>query len=516
MDEISTLLLVSILVFVFVLSFVLGLSLANIHAIRRNKKLKQGTEAAYHEAQSILEKSKKESDTLKKEAILEGKEEAHKLISQAKREAKELQLEIQSREKRLLQKEDTLDKREKDVVSKEKETEREKLEAAETLKQAKQTLEKIANLTEDEAKRHLFSEVEKEIKIDAAKIIREYEIKIKEEVDRRAKEIITLAIQRCAFDQARETTVSVVSLPSDEMKGRLIGREGRNIKAFESLTGVDLIVDDTPEVVVISCFDPVRREIARLSLEKLILDGRIQPTRIEEIVEKARTEVDEKIKEVGEASALKVGISGLHPEIIKLLGRLQFRTSYGQNVLQNSIESALLAGMMAQELQVDTQLAKRAALLHDIGKAVSHETEGPHAIIGAELARKYKEGKGVVHAILAHHEDEEPLTIEAVLVQVADAISGGRPGARGDTLEQYMKRLRRLEEVVTTVSGVEKAYAIQSGREIRVIVKPEEVDDNLCALLARDIAKKIEQNLDYPGHIKVTVIRETRAIEYAK
>lgn len=499
-----------------ILSFLLGISLTNIWIAYRRKKLKIKTEAAYKEAQNILEKSKKDAEVLKKEAILEGKEEAHKLISQAEKEIKERREEIKEIEKRLLQKEDNIDKREKEIIQREKSVENAKQEVDELLLRAKQSIEKAAGLTREEAKKLLLSDIEKEVRQDAAKIIREYEIKIKEECDRRAKEIIALAIQRCAIDQVTETTVSVVPLPSDEMKGRLIGREGRNIKTFESITGVDLIIDDTPEAVVISCFDPIRREISRIALEKLIADGRIQPARIEEVVEKARAEVEERIKQEGENAALKVGITGLHPEIIKLLGRLHFRTSYGQNVLQNSIEAALLAGMIAGELGVNVQLAKRAALLHDIGKAVSYEMDGPHAVIGADLARRYKESKGVVHAILAHHGDEEPQTIEAVIVQMADAISAARPGARGDTLEQYLKRLQKLEEVATTVQGVEKAYAIQAGREIRVIVKSDEVDDNTSSLIARDIAKKIEQNLDYPGYIKVTVIRETRAIEYAR
>ena len=377
-------------------------------------------------------------------------------------------------------------------------------------------LERISGLTAEEAKEILVDNIKREAEQEAALIVKEIERDAKENAERKAREIITYAVQKCSADHVAETTVSVVDLPNDEMKGRIIGGEGRNIRALETLTGIDLIIDDTPEAVVISGFDPIRREVARLALEKLISDGRIHPARIEEMVEKSKKEIEQKIKDDGEQAAFETGVHGLHPELIKLLGRLRFRTSYGQNVLKHSIEVAHLAGIMAAELGADVKIAKRAGLLHDIGKAVDHEVEGPHVVIGEDLARKYKENKAILHAIGAHHGDVEPQTIEAVLVQAADAISAARPGARRETLESYIKRLEKLEEISNSFEGVEKSFAIQAGREIRIMVKPEVVNDNSIILIAKDIVKKIEDELEYPGQIKVNVIRETRAIEYAK
>ncbi len=455
--------------------------------------------------------------------LLEAKEEIHRQRSELEREIRDRRAELQRLEKRLIQREEALDKKNSQLELKDdalnkkaKEIQMLQQEIEQLYKKEIQELERISQLTIDEAKNLLLKEIENDVKHDAAIMIKEIEQKAKEEAEKKAREIITSAIQRCAADHAAETTVSVVNLPNDEMKGRIIGREGRNIRTLETLTGIDLIIDDTPEAVILSGFDPIRREIARIALEKLIVDGRIHPARIEEMVEKAKKEIEITIREEGEQAVFEVGLHGVHPELVKLLGKLKYRTSYGQNVLRHSIEVAQLAGLMAAELGVDVSLAKRAGLLHDIGKAVDHEMEGSHVALSTELAKRYHESPGVIHAIEAHHNDVEPKTIEAVLVQAADAISAARPGARRETLEAYIKRLEKLEEIANSFPGVDKAYAIQAGREIRIIVKPEEVDDNMVVLIARDVVKKIESELEYPGQIKVNVIREVRAIEYAK
>lgn len=479
--------------------------------------------SAEAEAKKILDEADKEVEAKKREAILESKEEVLKLRNDMERENRERRSELQRMERRLMQKEETLDrkvdsieKKEDTLIRKESEIDATKTQLAEVYSRQLGELERISGMTSDEAKQILLSDIEKEIQHEAAMLIKDIEHKAKEEGEKRAREIISLAIQRCAADHVAEATVAVIPLPSDEMKGRIIGREGRNIRAFETLTGIDLIIDDTPEAVILSGFDPIRREVARIALEKLIVDGRIHPARIEEMVEKAQKEVSNQIREAGEQSSFETGVHGLHPELITLLGRLKFRTSYGQNVLKHSIEVAHLAGLMAAELGIDIPMAKRAGLLHDIGKSVDHEVEGPHVTIGVDLAKKYREAQDVIHAIAAHHGDEEAKTIIAVLVQAADAVSAARPGARRETLESYIKRLTKLEEIANSFEGVDKSFAIQAGREVRIMVKPDKVDDLAAIRLVRDVTKRIENELDYPGQIKVVIIRETRVVEYAK
>ncbi len=471
----------------------------------------------------MIDEAEKKAESVKKEKLVEAKEEVHKLRSEAEKEYKERRSELQKYEKRILQKEETLDRKISQVEDKdskyndkfkklqEKEDEISKLVEAQMVK-----LEDISRLTLEEAKKEILSMAEKDVKHEMAMMVKELETRAKDEANKKAREIVSYAIQRCAADHVAETTVSVVSLPNDEMKGRIIGREGRNIRTLETLTGVDFIIDDTPEAVVLSAFDPIRREIARIALERLISDGRIHPSRIEEMVEKAKVEVDTMIKEEGEKASFETGVFGLHPELIKLLGRLKYRTSYGQNVLKHSIEISHLCGIMATEIGADPKLAKRAGLLHDIGKAVDHEMEGTHVEIGMDLLRRYKESKDVIHAMSTHHGDYEPQSVEAVLVTAADAISAARPGARGETLEAYIKRLEKLEEISNSFEGVDKSYAIQAGREVRIIVKPEDINDESLPLLAREITKRIEDEMEYPGQIKVNIIRETRAIDYAK
>jgi len=474
-------------------------------------------------AKKLVSDGRKEAETTKKEILLEAKEEAHKLRNEIDKETRERRNELQKVERRLNQKEESLDRKietferkEESINKRDEETKQLQEQVRKMLQQQKKELEKLSGLTSEEAKEILLNDIRKEIEKDAAVMIRKIEAQTKLKADKKAREIITCAIQKCAADHVADTTVSVVQLPNDEMKGRIIGREGRNIRTLETLTGIDLIIDDTPEAVILSGFDPIRREIARIALEKLISDGRIHPARIEEMVEKAKIEVEANIREHGEQAMFETGVHGLHPELAKLLGRLNFRTSYGQNVLNHSIEVAHLAAAMAAELGANVKLARRAGLLHDIGKAVDHEMEGNHVQIGISIAKKFRETQEVVHAIAAHHNDTDPSTVEAVLVQAADAISAARPGARRETLESYIKRLEQLEEIAGSFDGVDKSFAIQAGREIRIMVKPEDVNDSDIVMIAKNISKQIEEELDYPGQIKINVIRETRAIEYAK
>ena len=480
-------------------------------------------EKAEDAVKRLYEEAEKKSEEIKKEKLLEAKEETIRIRSEADKEIRDRRAEVQRTERRLFQREETLDKKLETVEAREETLNKRLAEVDKTEEEINamrekelQELERIAQMTSEEAKAVLISNVEQEARHDAAILLSDIEQKTKEEADKRARNIVSLAIQRCAADQVAETTVSVVPLPNDEMKGRIIGREGRNIRALETATGVDLIIDDTPEGVILSSFDPVRREIARISLEKLIMDGRIHPARIEEMVEKAKKEVDAQIREAGEAAVLEVGVHGLHHEMVRYLGRMRYRTSYGQNVLRHSIEVAHLAGMMAAEIGANVTLAKRAGLVHDIGKSIDHEVEGSHVQIGAEIEKKYRENAQVINCIMAHHGDVEPICVEAVLVQAADAISAARPGARRETLETYIKRLEKLEEIANSFDGVDYSYAIQAGREVRIIVKPEKISDADTVIIARDIAKRIENELEYPGQIKVNVIRETRTTDYAK
>ncbi len=481
-------------------------------------------QSAEKEAEKIKQDAKREAESTKKEIILEAKEEAHSIKEQVDEEIQERRSELQNMENRLVKKEDNLESKETKLAEKEDSLEQwekqlnKEEEEIETIKEKQQQkLEEIAGMNEEEARNYLLSKKEEELEHEYARRINEKEAELREKADKKAREIISMAIQRCAAEHVAENTVSVVDLPSDDMKGRIIGREGRNIRTFESLTGVDLIIDDTPEAVVISGFDPMRREVARIALEKLIVDGRIHPARIEEMVEKAEEELDSHIKEIGEEATFDTGVHGLHAELIKYLGRLKFRTSYGQNVLQHSLEVSQLAGIMASELGAEVNTARRAGLLHDIGKAIDHEVEGPHVDIGLDMLKKFEEkNQDVLHAVEAHHGDTEFKSVEAVLVAAADAISAARPGARKETLESYIKRLEELEDLGRSFKGVKNSYAIQAGREIRVIVESEKIDDAEASKISRDLSKKIEENLDYPGQIKVVVIREQRAVDYAK
>ena len=489
--------------------------------LKKNAESKIGN--AESKAREIIDDAVKTAETTKKEALLEVKEESIKTKNELEKETKERRSELQRYEKRVLAKEESVDKRSEAIeqreakfTAKEEQLKKREEKVEELSKQRLQELERISGLTSEQAKEYLLKTVEDDVKHDTAKMVRELEAQAKESADKKAKEYVVNAIQRCAADHVAETTISVVQLPNDEMKGRIIGREGRNIRTLETLTGVELIIDDTPEAVVLSGFDPIRREVARIALERLIVDGRIHPARIEEMVEKAQKEVDSMIREEGEAAGLEVGVPGIHPELIRLLGRMKFRTSYGQNALKHSIEVAQLSGLLAGEIGLDVRMAKRAGLLHDIGKSIDHDVEGSHIQIGVDLCRKYKESATVINAVESHHGDVEPQTLIACVVQAADTISAARPGARRETIETYTNRLKQLEEISNQFKGVDKSFAIQAGREIRVMVVPEQVSDDDMVLMARDIAKQIEFELEYPGQIKVNVIRESRVTDYAK
>ncbi len=509
-----------IIIATFLISLVIGIV---IGMIMRKKIAESKIESAEKEAKRLIDLSKVEAENLKKEEVLKAKEEIMANRNELDQEIKERRSEIQKQEARIIQKEENLDKRSDNLEKKEKGLDKEyeslenqKKELEDLYQQQMAELQRVASLTQEEAKNMLLSEMEKEITTEKAKLIRDFNQKTKEEATKNAKEIISYAVQKCAADHTSETTVSIVALPSDDVKGRIIGREGRNIKALETLTGIDLIIDDTPEAVILSGFDPLRREVARIALEKLIDDGRIHPAKIEEMVEKAKEELNNIIKDEGERAALETGVNNLHPDIIKLLGKLKYRTSYGQNVLSHSIEVSNLARIMAEELGLDAKRARRAGLLHDIGKALDHDMEGTHVQIGVDILKKYKENPLIINAVEAHHGDVEPQTMEAVLVQAADAISASRPGARRETLEAYIKRLESLEAIADSFEGVEKSFAIQAGREVRIIVKPEKITDDQMVVLARDVSKRIEDEMEYPGQIKVNVIREKRVVDYAK
>ena len=511
------------IIVLIVVAIVVALITAFIATQVRKNVVEKKIGSAEGKAREIIDEAIKSAEAKKKEALLEAKEENLKAKNELDKEIKERRAEVQRYEKRVLNKEEAIERKSESLEKKENglKNKEEKLAEAQTKvdelsEKRVQELERISGLTSEQAKEYLLKTVEEEVKIETAKLVKELESQAKEEADKKAKEIVVNAIQKCATDHVSETTISVVSLPNDEMKGRIIGREGRNIRTLESLTGVDLIIDDTPEAVVLSGFDPIRREIARIALEKLIVDGRIQPTRIEEMVNKARKEVETMIREEGEAATLEVGVHGIHPELVKLLGKMKFRTSYGQNALKHSIEVAHLSGLLAAEMGLDVRIAKRAGLLHDIGKAVDHEMEGTHIQLGVDLCRKYKESAVVINAVEAHHGDVEPENLIACIVQAADAISAARPGARRETLETYTNRLKQLEDITNSFEGVDKSFAIQAGREIRVMVIPEKVTDADMVLMARDISKQIEAELEYPGQIKVNVVRESRAIDYAK
>ncbi len=496
-------------------------SIVSVNIYKTSTEKKIGN--ADTKAREIIDEALKTAETKKREALLEAKEETLRMKNESEREIKESRAEVQRYERRILAKEEQLDKksaamekREANFVNKEERLAKKAAEIDELYEKRVQELERISGFTSEQAKEYLLKAVEDEVKTDAAKLVRELENKAKEEAAKKARDYVVTAIQKCAADHVAETTISVVQLPSDEMKGRIIGREGRNIRTLETMTGVDLIIDDTPEAVILSSFDPIRREVARIALEKLIVDGRIHPARIEEMVEKAQREVDTMIREEGEAATLEVGVHGIHPELVKLLGRMKFRTSYGQNALKHSIEVAHLSGLLAAEVGVDVRVAKRAGLLHDIGKSIDHEVEGSHIQIGVDLCRKYKESATVINAVESHHGDVEPTTLIACLVQAADTISAARPGARRETLETYTNRLKQLEDITNSFQGVDKSFAIQAGREIRIMVVPEVVSDADMVLMARNISKQIEAEMEYPGQIKVNVIRESRVIDYAK